>query len=106
MPLALCDFRTISPSEDFFPTARIAPNQVGETLSVKYSPRHQFQYLSEQTPDEAILIKCYDSAENVAWCTPHTAFSMPKELIKGPYKPRESIEVMRNLYFCWSVGCA
>ena len=61
------------------------------TFSVKYNPDHRWYYLSEQTPDEVTLIKCYDSETDRARLTPHSAFldaSSPKE---APH--RESIEI-------------
>ena len=37
---------------------------VAGTFAVKYNPNHQWYYLSNQTPEEVILIKCYDSLED------------------------------------------
>ena len=65
-------------------------------FSVKYNPAHKWYYLSNQTPEEVTLIKCYDSEEDRARLTPHSAFldsSSPKD---APH--RESIEV-RALVF-------
>jgi hypothetical protein len=47
-------------------------------------------------PDEAILIKGYDSAEGVARFTPHSAFDDPRSRPGAP--ERESIET-RSLVF-------
>lgn len=66
------------------------------TFSVKHNPDHRWYYLSNQTPDEVTLIKCYDSEVDRARLTPHSAFldaTAPKE---APH--RESIEV-RALVF-------
>lgn len=63
---------------------------------MKYNPNHKWYYLSNQTPEEVTLIKCYDSEVNRARLTPHSAFldaTSPKE---APH--RESIEV-RALVF-------
>lgn len=65
--------------------------RISGTFSVKYNPQHRWYYLSNQTPDEVTLIKCYDSETDRARLTPHSAFldaSSPKE---APH--RESIEI-------------
>ena len=41
---------------------------------MKYNPNHRWYYLSNQTPDEVTLIKCYDSEVDRARLTPHSAF--------------------------------
>jgi len=46
--------------------------------------------------DEAILIKCYDSAPDRAWFTAHSAFEDPTA--PTDVLPRESIE-LRTLAF-------
>lgn len=62
-----------------------------ETYSVKYNPNHRWYYLSNQTPEEVTLIKCYDSEIDRARLTPHTAFTDPTSPPDAPQ--RESIEV-------------
>jgi hypothetical protein len=75
----------------------IYPNRRGETYSVTYSPDHRWFYFPEMTPDEAILLKCYDSAtDGRTRFGPHTAFVDPTTPADAP--PRESIE-LRTLVF-------
>ena len=61
------------------------------TFSVKYNPDHHWYYLSDQTPDEVTLIKCYDSAVDKARLTPHSAFLDSSSPQEAPH--RESIEI-------------
>lgn len=76
----------------------------GETYSVAPNESHKFYYVKDMTPDEAMLIKCFDSGsqghpngrEGVAQLTPHTAFVDPATP-KGA-EGRQSIEV-RGLVF-------
>ncbi|KAJ7621077.1 hypothetical protein FB45DRAFT_1092422 [Roridomyces roridus] len=70
----------------------------GETYAVRYNPNQKWTYFSGVTPDEMILIKCYDSTQDgsVALYTPHTAFSDPQTPKGAPF--RESIE-LRTLVF-------
>ena len=58
---------------------------------MKYNPNHKWYFLSDQRPDEVILIKCYDSDEKVARLTPHTAFEDNGSPSEAP--KRQSIEV-------------
>jgi hypothetical protein len=95
-PLAVADYRSLNASEDLIPTAHIYPDREGATLSVRHSPAHQWYYLSDQTPDEVTLIKCFDSREDVARLTPHTAFVDTTSPANAPQ--RQSIEV-RALVF-------
>ena len=89
-PLALCDYRSIDRT-DLVPTTLRYPDREGETLSVRYNPNHKWYYLSNQTPDEVTLIKCYDSELDRARLTPHSAFL---DKSSSPELPtRESIEV-------------
>ncbi|KAL4243313.1 asaB hydroxylase/desaturase family protein [Abortiporus biennis] len=95
-PLAVSDWRYLDTDHDLVPVRFIYPDRVGGTFSVKYNPEHKWYYLSNQTPEEVTLIKCYDSKVDRARLTPHSAFldeSSPKE---APH--RESIEI-RALVF-------
>jgi hypothetical protein len=95
-PLAMADGTTVV-SEDLVASDLIYPNRSGETYSVKYNPNHRWFYFPEMTPDEAILLKCYDSAtDGRTRFGPHTAFVDPNTPKDIP--PRESIE-LRALVF-------
>ena len=95
-PLAMCDGASVAPG-DLVASDLIYPNRQGETYSVKYNPNHRWFYFPEMTADEAILLKCYDSAtDGRTRFGPHTAFvdpTSPKDAA-----PRESIE-LRALVF-------
>ncbi|KAH9851521.1 hypothetical protein C2E23DRAFT_732628 [Lenzites betulinus] len=94
-PLAVSDWRFLD-AQDLVPVRFIYPHREGSTYSVRYNPNHRWYYLSDQTPEEVTLIKCFDSEEDRARLTPHSAFldaTAPKD---APH--RESIEV-RALVF-------
>ncbi|EMR70334.1 putative methyltransferase-like protein [Eutypa lata UCREL1] len=95
-PLAVADARSVS-EDDLQPIGLIYPTRKGETFAVKYNPSHQWYYKHGLTPNEVLLIKCFDSKEDGrARRIPHTAFEDPNA---GPDVPaRESIEV-RALVF-------
>jgi hypothetical protein len=95
-PLALCDARTVD-FEDLVASDLIFPDRVGETYAVTYNPAQHWSYVPGMTPSEALLIKCYDSADDGrARFAPHTAFIDPDAPWDAP--PRQSIE-LRTLVF-------
>jgi hypothetical protein len=95
-PLAMVDGTTVAP-DDLVASDLIYPNRRGETYSVKYNPNHRWFYFPEMTADEALLLKCYDSAtDGRTRFGPHTAFIDPTT--PADAAPRESIEV-RTLVF-------
>ncbi|RXW22267.1 hypothetical protein EST38_g3574 [Candolleomyces aberdarensis] len=77
-PLALCDYRSVDPSKDPLPVAL---------------------YLRGMTPEEAVLIKCFDSVQDgsVAVFTPHTGFEDPTTPPDAPN--RESIELRALVFY-------
>ncbi len=95
-PLAVCDATSVAPN-DLVPADLVYQNRVGETYSVTYNPAHRWFYVPEMQPDEALLLKCYDSAtDGRARFAPHTAFEDPTA--PADALPRESIEI-RTLVF-------
>jgi hypothetical protein len=95
-PLAVCDARSVAPG-DLVPSDLVYRDRVGETYGVLFNPQHRWFYVPDMQPDEALLLKCYDSAtDGRARFAPHTAFEDPTV---GPdVAPRESIE-LRTLVF-------
>jgi hypothetical protein len=95
-PLAMCDGRTVAPG-DLVASDLIYPNRDGENYTVKYNANHRWFYVAKMTADEALLLKCYDSAtDGRTRFVPHTAFADPTTPPDAP--PRESIE-LRTLVF-------
>lgn len=95
-PLAVADASSVS-EEDLVPRALIYPNRQGETLGVKYNNGHRWYYRSGLSPQQVLLIKCFDSkTDGRARRVPHTAFVDPSSASDAP--TRESIEI-RALVF-------
>lgn len=96
-PLAVCDARSI-PFEDFVASDLIYRDRTGEVYQVKYNPEHRWFYVSALQADEALLLKCYDSAEDGrARFAPHSAFEDPTTPPDAP--PRESIELRSFVFY-------
>lgn len=90
-PLAAVDFRSVDMDADLVRIRLIFPKRESEMYNVKYNPGHQWYYLSDQTPDEVMLIKCFDSDTDKARLAPHSAFLDTTSPADAPH--RQSIEV-------------
>jgi hypothetical protein len=88
-PLALCDARSIAP-DDLVATDLVYPDRVGEIYAMQFNPTQHWFHFPLVTPEEAILIKVYDSDEGVARFAAHGAFEDPGSRAGAP--ERESIE--------------
>lgn len=96
-PLAIASAKSV-PLEDFIEQDLIYADRTGETTLVQHSDQHHWVYISKQTPDEAILIKCFDSArDGRARFTAHSAFFDPNA--PADARPRESIEIRTLVFF-------
>jgi hypothetical protein len=96
-PLALCDSRSID-ERDLVAQDLIYPNMTGETYAFVHNPAHRWYSFPHMTPDEALLIKIYDSAgDGVSRLTAHTAFDDPNS--PPDARPRRSIELRTLLFF-------
>lgn len=96
-PIALCPAEYIEPG-DLIAAERRAQNRVGEIYRLAYGERHRWYYFPRMRPDEALLIKTFDSAGNGrARFAPHAAFRNPAADADAP--PRESIEARALLFF-------
>lgn len=89
-PLALADARTVA-DEDWIATDLKYPDRTGEVYRISFNPAHRWLYVPNLQPDEIILLKTFDSAEDGrARYAPHTAFEDPATL-PGTAR-RQSIE--------------
>ena len=96
-PLAVCDARTVA-QEDFVSSDLIYRERTGEVYQVKHNAGHRWFYVSALREDEALLLKCYDSAtDGRARFAPHTAFEDPATPPDAP--PRESIELRAFVFY-------
>ncbi|OXG10868.1 hypothetical protein C367_06693 [Cryptococcus neoformans Ze90-1] len=93
-PLAMLDPTTLSPAD-----ISTHASMFGFGHDLHYAPCQQWAYIRHQMPDEAILLKCYDSDQGksgeVLYCghsaaqVDHDEEGVPEEMVR----PRESIEV-------------
>ncbi len=96
-PVALCDAATTAPG-DLVPTERRAKDRIGEVMQVTYNPAQRWYYYPRILPDEALLLKTFDSAtDGRARFVAHSAFTDPTSPPGAP--PRESIETRAFAFF-------
>jgi hypothetical protein len=95
-PLAFADARSIAP-DDLIVQDLIFPHRKGEIYGVAYNPAQRWLYAPDLAPDEAVLIKCWDSDTTIAQFTPHTGFDDPTTPPGTP--ARESIEFRTIAFF-------
>jgi hypothetical protein len=96
-PLALCDAQSLA-EENLVGSDLRYPDRVGETYAVTYNPDQRWYYFPQMQTDEAVLIRCFDSArQGAARFSAHGAFEDPATPEDAP--ARESIEVRALVFF-------
>ncbi len=96
-PLTLCDAQSLE-EENLIASDLKYPDRTGETYSVTYNPNQRYYYFPRMQPDEAVLIRCYDSQlHGAARFSAHTGFDDPTMPPDAP--PRESLEVRMLVFF-------
>ncbi len=95
-PLAICAYDSIDDA-DLIAAERRYDDRIGGIYQLAYNPKQRWTYFPRMTPDEVVLLKCFDSlTDGTARWTAHGAFDVPDP--PPGAAPRESIEV-RTLYF-------
>jgi len=96
-PLAMCDVQSCRDS-DFFKLYLNYRDRVGENYVMSPSPAHRWWYFPRMTPDQAILLKTFDSAtDGRARFVGHTAFEDPTSKKDAPM--RESVEIRTICFY-------
>ena len=96
-PLGLVDASSIAPG-DLVAVDLVYQDRTGEIYHGLYNPDHRWYYFPKMRADEAVLIKCFDSAtDGRARFSLHTGFDDPTTPADAP--PRESIETRALLFF-------
>ncbi|KAI8630660.1 hypothetical protein F5Y19DRAFT_483999 [Xylariaceae sp. FL1651] len=97
-PLAVADAASI-PDSDLVAASILYPHgSRDETWTILPNNAHKWYFKYAQTPDEVLLIKCFDSATTpgLARRVPHSAFEDPE---MADRKHRESIEARALLFY-------
>ena len=101
MPLAVCDSRSVSPSDLVEADAMMdipgKPETSYEGLVIRYSPRHRWSYFSNMSRDEVLVFKSHDSDPGQPHHVPHSAFNNPA--CPPGVSPRASMEMRGIAYW-------
>ena len=101
LPLALCDSRSVCPSDLVEADAvmdipgRQESSYVG--LVIRYNPRHRWSYFPDMNRDEVLIFKTHDSDPNQPSHVPHSAFNDPT--CASQAVPRVSVEARAIAYW-------
>lgn len=96
-PLAAADGRSV-PRRDFVAVDMVYADRVGEIYHNTHSSGQRWFYFAGMQRDEAMLVKCFDSAtDGRTRYTAHAGFANPHAPRDAP--PRQSIEVRAILSF-------
>ena len=96
-PLAAADGRSVPP-DDYIAVDMVYADRVGEIFHGAHSAGQRWFYFTDMRNDEAMLLKCFDSAvDGRTRYTVHTGFANPAAAPQTP--PRRSIEVRTILTF-------
>ena len=97
LPLAMCDAST-QDSEDMLRMDLKYQDRTGEIYVMRYSPDHRWYYFPRMQPNQALMLKTYDSeTDGRARFMGHSAFEDPTSEPDAPR--RESIEVRTMAFF-------
>jgi hypothetical protein len=93
-PLAVCDASSVA-AEDLLPTEEGVKHEV---YLLRYQDCHRWCYFPRMRREEALVLKCFDTAEKIAGrCTAHSAFDDPNTPAHA--LPRESIEARAFVFY-------
>ena len=96
-PLGICDAQSLT-DDDMILMDLKYKDRVGEIHRTRYNPDHRWVYFPQMQPDEAILLKCFDSkTDGRARWTAHSAFIDPTS--PADAAPRQSIETRTIAFY-------
>ncbi|GAB5468101.1 MAG: CmcJ/NvfI family oxidoreductase [Rhodospirillales bacterium] len=97
LPLALCDATSAS-ADDMLIMELKYRERTGEIFVMRHSPDHRWHYFPQMTPEQALLLKTYDSeTDGRARFMGHSAFEDPTTPPDAP--KRQSIEIRTMAFF-------
>ena len=97
LPLAVCDAQTTQDGDMLLMELKYR-ERTGEIYVMRYSPEHRWYYFPRMTPDEALLLKTYDSeTDGRARFMGHSAFEDPTTPANA--RRRQSIELRTMAFF-------
>lgn len=97
LPLACCDARSQADGDLMIMELKYR-ERTGEIYVMRHNPDHEWWYFPNMTPDQALLLKTYDSeTDGRARFMGHTAFEDPN--MRPDAKKRQSVEIRTMAFF-------
>jgi hypothetical protein len=94
-PIAVADARSV-PDSDLVGARMVEDDFDGESWVVRHNPKHRWHFKYRMTPQDVLLIKCFDSDTSVARRALHSAFEDPAYREEAS---RQSIEVRCLVFY-------
>ncbi len=95
-PLAMIDDTTTIEEDKLIMELKYS-DRTGEIYVIRYSPKHRWYYFPRMTPEQALLLKTYESEPGLSSSMGHSAFEDPTSPENAA--TRESIEVRTMAFF-------
>tara|TARA_R110002072_G_scaffold74374_5_gene176331 strand:+ start:28746 stop:29561 length:816 start_codon:yes stop_codon:yes gene_type:complete len=95
-PLAMIDDTTAVEADKLIMELKYS-DRTGEIYVIRYSPEHRWYYFPKMTPEQALLLKTYESEPGLSSSMGHSAFEDPTSPPNAP--TRESIEIRTMAFF-------
>ncbi|MFT5397214.1 MAG: hypothetical protein ACI85N_002433 [Gammaproteobacteria bacterium] len=95
-PLAMCDETTAAKEDKLIMELKYS-DRTGEIFVFRYSPAHRWYYFPRMTPEQALLLKTYETDPERSSSMGHSAFEDPSSPPNAA--TRESIEIRTMAFF-------
>ncbi len=96
-PLVICGYGDIGDGDLIVSERHYPDGRIGRIYNVAFNPAQRWVYFPHMMPDEAVLLKCYDSlTDGTARWTAHGSFDPADKPANAA--PRESVE-LRTMVF-------
>lgn len=97
-PLVICEYGAIADGDLITSERHYPDGRVGRIYHIAYNPAQRWTYFPDMTPDEVIVLKCFDSlTDGTARWTAHGSFTDPNT--PAGAAPRESIEIRSMMFY-------
>jgi hypothetical protein len=97
-PLVICGYGAMTEDDLIISERHYPDGRIGRIYHIAYSPTQRWTYFPHMMPDEAVLLKCYDSlTDGTARWTAHGSFQPPNKPANAA--PRESVELRTMIFW-------
>ena len=97
-PLVICGYQDMKDDDLVLSERHYPDGRIGRIYNIAFNPAQRWTFFPHMMPDEAVLLKCYDSSrgETARW-TAHGSFQPPNKPANAP--PRKSVDLRTMLFW-------